>query len=274
MYNSEKYILSAIESILNQQEHGLNYEIVVVDDGSIDNSLKLVSEFNNEKIKIVALEKNGGLSNARNEGMKIAQGEWLQFLDSDDTVCIDLYQKFEKSKKPDFNCYVFSLIHEYNNKILKQTIIEIKDERSFAFFGVVCNKFIKKQICEEFEKGYLFEDNIFNVKMLNKGNLKIGLINDAYYLYNRKKENSITANFKKKEFEKMYNYIYNQIDKSTDLTKRFILELFVAIIFDKEKPFFWKVKIAIRTFLKLNNYLPKLIKNQFRICVKNETILT
>ncbi len=80
LYNREKFISRAIESILNQT-HSID-EIIVVDDGSSDNSLEVLKEFEN-KIKIITQE-NRGVSSARNRGIKESSFDWITFLDSDD----------------------------------------------------------------------------------------------------------------------------------------------------------------------------------------------
>src|ERR1017187_5390448 len=125
MYNSEKYIESTISSILSQEKHGMNYEIIIVDDVSTDNSRAIVKNIKNERIRLIELKKNKGSANARNTGIKSAKGEWIQFIDSDDRICNNLYKKFENSLKPEFNCYLFSLINEYNDFIIKQTILDV-----------------------------------------------------------------------------------------------------------------------------------------------------
>ena len=151
MYNSEHYIEKTIASITNQTDHGFTYEIIVIDDVSKDNSRDLVKNLKDERIRLIELDKNGGTANARNNGIRMAKGEWIQFIDSDDIISSDLYKNFEKSLKKDMNCYLFSLIIEYKDFALKQTIKEVKDKRAFGHFGSVCNKFIKRDICIDFK---------------------------------------------------------------------------------------------------------------------------
>ena len=83
-YNCEKYVAEAINSILAQTYR--NWELLVLDDGSKDNTLRLIKEFSQKDSRIKALSngKNMGVSATRNRGIEIASGEWIAFLDSDD----------------------------------------------------------------------------------------------------------------------------------------------------------------------------------------------
>lgn len=83
LYNKESCILKTIESVINQDF--IDYEIVVVDDGSIDGGLSLVENLKNDHIRIFK-KKNGGPSSARNYGVNNARGKWILFLDADDTL--------------------------------------------------------------------------------------------------------------------------------------------------------------------------------------------
>ena len=78
-FNREKTIRRAIESVLNQTY--TNLEILVIDDGSSDGTKEEVDKI---AVRYVPLEKNGGASNARNQGAKLASGKWIAFQDSDD----------------------------------------------------------------------------------------------------------------------------------------------------------------------------------------------
>src|SRR5688572_29062272 len=86
MYNSERFVERAILSILQQEPHGLRIEIIVIDDGSTDGSCQVVEKLNHPSIRLIRLPANIGQALARNEGLKEAKGEWIQFLDSDDRI--------------------------------------------------------------------------------------------------------------------------------------------------------------------------------------------
>ena len=81
VYNVEDYIIQCIDSILNQTLK--NMEIIIVNDGSTDNSMNYIRDYKDERIRIIN-KKNGGLSSARNLGMNAAKGKYIAFVDSDD----------------------------------------------------------------------------------------------------------------------------------------------------------------------------------------------
>ena len=100
LYNKEKYIKKCIESVLLQSI--TDFEIVIVDDGSTDNSIAIIKSFKNERIHIIR-QRNQGPSKARNTGLKNASGEWILFLDADDILIPGSLETFLK------------LIHKYPN---------------------------------------------------------------------------------------------------------------------------------------------------------------
>lgn len=86
VYNKEKYIKKAIESILNQTFK--DWEMLIIDDGSTDDSLAVCRIFEDPRIHVISTE-NGGVSHARNIGVDKAQGEYLTFVDGDDYLAAD-----------------------------------------------------------------------------------------------------------------------------------------------------------------------------------------
>lgn len=92
MYNAERYINKCITSILNQTCS--DFELIIVDDGSIDSSLSIVKDYATKDSRIIIVHKeNGGVSSARNEGIRHARGEYICFIDSDDYINVDYLEK-------------------------------------------------------------------------------------------------------------------------------------------------------------------------------------
>ena len=115
-YNAEAYIKRCLDKVLTID---LNKEVIVVNDGSTDNSLNLLKTYEN-KIKLVNLEKNGGLSNARNSGIKAATSKYLTFIDMDDDFNIDGYIEAVKmidKKKADLLIFNLDFVEENHIKI-------------------------------------------------------------------------------------------------------------------------------------------------------------
>ena len=86
VYNTEKYLRRCIESAINQTLKDI--EIICIDDASTDNSLNILNEYatKDKRIKVIVFKKNNGVGRARNEALRIASGEFIGFIDSDDFV--------------------------------------------------------------------------------------------------------------------------------------------------------------------------------------------
>lgn len=110
LYNKEKYIGRTIESILSQKIS--NIEIVVVNDGSTDSSLDIVSQYTDRRIRIID-KTNEGVSATRNRGMIEAKGEYVCFLDADDVLLPNALSEFEYlRRKASCDIYVASFVEK------------------------------------------------------------------------------------------------------------------------------------------------------------------
>ncbi|AMC10135.1 glycosyl transferase [Lutibacter profundi] len=115
-YNCEKYIATTIESVINQTYK--NWELIIVDDCSTDNSVKIINDFINKdkRIKLIKLSKNSGPAVARNKAIEVSKGSYMAFLDSDDLW----FPKFlESSIKVIQNTegFVFASYHRYDENL-------------------------------------------------------------------------------------------------------------------------------------------------------------
>ena len=121
LYNKQDYVLNTLNSVLSQEFN--DYEIVIVDDGSTDNSVQMVKSISDKRIRIFRKD-NGGPSSARNLGVKMAQGKWILFLDADDTLVenmlsmvADLIHKKSFADVFSFNQYIDSNGKRYLRKL-------------------------------------------------------------------------------------------------------------------------------------------------------------
>ena len=172
VYNVENYLEKCLNSLVNQTLQEI--EILVINDGSTDNSQKIIDVFQNkfpQKIKTFAKE-NGGLSDARNYGIDRATGEFLAFVDSDDYVSATMMEEmYGLAKKHEAEIVICNLqkVDENGNVTQKLTQIpnlpeKIDLEKHFSVFSDVsyfaCNKIFKRELFEgkRFQKGMHFED--------------------------------------------------------------------------------------------------------------------
>lgn len=148
IYNSEKYIKRALDSIVDQTIFD-ELEVILVDDGSIDDSKEIYTQFVKEHENIMVIQKeNGGVSSARNAGIKEATGEYICFIDSDDTInadyCEYIYRSIIVSDVDivcvNTNCYSGDKMATIN-KNKKRELVNGKDELLKKFFmgGTVTN---------------------------------------------------------------------------------------------------------------------------------------
>lgn len=114
LYNKQDTITKTLQSITDQDYN--DYEVIVVDDGSTDESIKKVEDFHSSKIKIYK-QPNRGVSAARNYGIEKAKGEWIVFLDADDTFEPDAFKHFEFliDKGADYNIFCCNYYIDKNN---------------------------------------------------------------------------------------------------------------------------------------------------------------
>ena len=192
VYNIENYVEKCIESVLNQTYS--NLEIIIVDDGSKDKCPQICDEYfkKDKRIKVIHQE-NLGLSEARNNGIKIANGKYIAFIDGDDFIDEDMYEiLYYNLKRYDADiasCEFTSNFEPEQIKEKKVTVLDNKQAIKELILGDkldnhVCNKLFKKKLFEEvsFPKGKKYED-IGTMYLLIEKAKKIVLDNSKKYHY-------------------------------------------------------------------------------------------
>lgn len=225
VYNVEDYIERCLLSLVNQTLNEI--EIVVVNDGSPDNSQEIVEVFQKqypEKI-FSFIKENGGLSDARNFGISKARGDYIAFVDSDDYVHLNMYKSlYEKAEleQSDIVASNFFMVYgeeikeniKIQNELGYNTTIANNPELLLTNSVYAWNKLYKKSFLEvtnfKFPKGQVFEDSavIYN---LSHQATKISGDSNCYYYYIVQREGSITATVNRKMFDvlKSCNQIYS-----------------------------------------------------------------
>ncbi len=204
VYNVEKYINKCINSVLEQTYK--NLEIILVDDGSTDNSGNICDEFKKKDKRIKVIHKiNGGLSSARNAGIECATGNYIGFVDSDDYIETDMFEtlcSLIKQYKADIS--IVSLYEVYNNKIISvrnsgklelftkiEAMKELLTDRKIKSYA--CNKLFKKELFQnvKYPISKNFEDIATTLLLFEQSN-KVVLLQQPKYYYQRR-DDSITG---------------------------------------------------------------------------------
>ena len=155
VYNVEKYIHKCVDSVLNQTLQDL--EIILVDDGTKDNSGIICDEYAQKDARVQVIHKvNGGLSDARNTGMKVATSDYILFVDSDDYIKEDMVERLYDLAvryEVDMSCCGVYNVYSSVTKPQCDTLEEFLCDNVEAFAhilvgqkipGTICNKLIKK----------------------------------------------------------------------------------------------------------------------------------
>lgn len=271
VFNTEKYLKRCIDSIINQGFDMSKVEIILINDGSKDNSLKICNEYKEKFSNVIVIDKkNGGVSSARNAGLKIAKGKYILFVDSDDYISNnsfkELYSFFEKNYY-EIDAVTYPIMNmttngtymhfRYKKLFTKDTgIYDLNKDKKIIQANI--NVMIKNDMNIFFdEKQHFSEDEKFITEliMLHK---KIGFVKKARYFYNKEEDNENTNKFvanKYSTLDMIYDYYFNLIneyDKDEYIQSLFINTLRWRISENKLFPFEQKEIKIIKDKLKRN----------------------
>lgn len=211
VYNGEKYIKECLNSI-TKNSNIENYEIIIINDGSNDNTYKIINTYKKYNVKIYN-NTNHGVSYSRNYGIQHASGKYIMFVDSDDKL------------KENWYSIVMNELNDYLDMIIF-TSKKIKQDKIYNFItganmqniciGAPFSKLIKREIIEknniQFNENLINgEDMVFNCSIIKKCN-NIKIVNNSFYMY-RSTPNSVTNRFDKRIIDNDYyfNIIMNEL---------------------------------------------------------------
>ena len=196
IYNVEKYLRKCVDSLINQTYK--NLEIILVDDGSLDNCPKICDEYAKQDSRIKVMHKeNGGLSDARNAGMKVARGEYISFIDSDDWIKPEMIEGMYNRMIEDNSDLVSSgvlWVDENGAEIRNATVSEncvLNTEQAMKELindgklkQHVWNKLYKADLIKNilFDKGKYHEDVFWSYKVIGEAE-RISIEKNSYYFY-------------------------------------------------------------------------------------------
>lgn len=214
VYNVEKYIEMCLDSVINQTYK--NIEILLIDDGSTDNSGNICDKWQKKDKRIKTFHKeNGGLSSARNYGIDRAKGDYLTFIDSDDTLELDyveyLYNLIKKHDTDLSICPYTVIINEtkkydfgknYDEELLDtdECLKRMLCEEGFTVSA--CAKLYKKELFDDirYPLNKLCEDNGTTYKTIMKCS-KIAYGNESKYNYFKRPNSIMTSKFNMKRLD-------------------------------------------------------------------------
>ncbi|GIM28743.1 putative glycosyltransferase EpsH [Clostridium polyendosporum] len=234
VYNSEKYLSQAVESLLCQTIR--ECEFIFVNDGSVDKSYEILEQYckKDRRIKIIS-QQNRGVSAARNEGLKVAAGEYIGFMDADDWIEPDMYEILYNSAKVN-SCDVVVSNFESELEGIKSiieypfsrdTVMKRKeiDEQVLPYFikeenlNTVCTKLYKNEIIKKYNIFFpngveLGEDHVFNLRFFTYIRTMLYINYTGYYY--REVKGSATHDILRKDYFRQALNIYENNIKETE----------------------------------------------------------
>lgn len=260
-YNVENYLEACVASVISEQAD--DYEVIIVDDGSTDGTPKLCDKIalSNERISVVH-KANGGLSSARNAGIDVAKGDYLMFLDGDDTLTTDALDVLQTVATTHCNADFIQFLYEETDEVATRRAdshennaeshnVEIVTDRHNMFerlllhggvYASACTKLIKRAIFDNirFTEGIKHEDEDFTTKLLSVCG-SVAYLDATLYLYYMRQGSLIKSAFSKRDFDaitvrKQRIELLEQMGYD-DLAESFTAQLFTncCILYDRAK---------------------------------------
>lgn len=227
IYNVEHYLKECLDSILNQKYE--DFELILVNDGSTDNSAKICDDYAKYDARIVVIHKeNGGLVSARKAGLKVAHGKYIGYVDSDDWIEADMYQSLcGAAHKYDVDIVICDIVENYPNQEVRRTqmvapglyekngmeqevypiMLYAGEYYQFGLFPSVSNKIFKKTLIQKFQLNVdetirMGEDVACTYPSLLDAN-SIYILDKQYLYHYRQNPSSMTASYDQNFFEKI-----------------------------------------------------------------------
>ena len=272
VYNVEQYLERCVDSIINQTY--TNLEIILVNDGSTDNSGKLCDELakKDERIRVIHKE-NGGLSDARNRGIDESESDLVGFIDSDDYIDRDMYEILLKNlNNTDADLSMCGLYDVYNSisqaQVTNKETWELSSEQAIKMVMeakilsvTAVNKLYRKSLFSDlkFEVGKIAEDAFIMIKLLDKCEKIVATNEKKYYYVHR--ENSITT----QKFSTKFLNVIEAYEQNSNI----ILEKYPKLKDVAQTRMNWAYFYVLDRLLLDDNYNDKELENKLISYLKN-----
>lgn len=298
-YNIRDYIVQCVKSVTSQKNHdSFSYEILLVDDGSTDGTSELCDDLALSFSSVKVIHKsNGGLSSARNEGIRNATGDYIFFLDGDDFWSDQnfLSGAFEilKNNRVDFLLYAYSLYYDEYIKPITYSSVGCfnnfqDDVKSLVMKRIyspsACTKCIRADLFRDnrlfFPEGMLSEDNLWSANLIKIAKT-YHIYNNSQYMYRQNRVNSITSVIKEKNVLDVLRSIdlgISDID-TYDVNVKSALYIYFYIAYLSILPSVYRYKnnheilVLLEKFEYLSKYGNKIYDNHFKLRSKFVSIL-
>ena len=200
IYNVERWLKRCLDSILTQTFN--NFELILVDDGSPDKCSEIIEKYIRKDKRVVAIyQNNRGVSAARNAGLKIAQGEFIAFVDPDDWIDERMYEKLLlaiRKENADIACCSWIDVDEVGNegRHTVDNIPYVMSGKEFAehlfdkprtLGGSNCNKLFRRAVIRHLydETSHICEDNLFLAQCIVNAEKAVFVNENLYYIFSR-----------------------------------------------------------------------------------------
>lgn len=279
VYKVEPYLEKCINSILNQTYK--DFELILVDDGSPDNCPAICDEYAKKDSRITVIHKqNGGVSSARNEGIKIAKGEFIWFIDSDDyieTNALEIFSGYIEKSPSDL--YVFEQGHSEKFDIDNLNNLFYEHYFKYHFGFAPWNKIYKNSILQSSSLFFdteetVGEDLLFNVNYYTKIN-SLKFLDEKLYHYVIR-ENSAMTTYDDKRYEKqmrLYFKIHNLLKDYVShevLAVLFLMHIISGLNQSFKKFNLFKFRKIIKEYLAQTSFDKKSFKQAINVFLSNE----
>lgn len=287
VYNVDKYLNRCIESLVNQTFK--NIEIILINDGSTDNSKKICENWmdKDNRIKLINQE-NKGLADARNKGIKYARGKYIGFVDSDDWITNNMYEnlydiikrfnadiscaKFEKVKSEDEIIEKLdNSIKIYSNEDSLKKLCTFDNYKETGIITQVWNKLYKSELFREikFPSGKVYEDAYVTYKLLFNSK-RVVEINQIYYYYYQRSGSIMLSKLNDKKLIS-YDYERNMFKYLLDKNSKVIpyaLKKYIVSYFTLYNKLLNNYDVSEESKTKCINNLKNDIRSDFKDLIK------
>lgn len=276
VYNVEKYIHKCLDSLVNQTLKEL--EFIFVNDGSPDNSPKIIKEYQKKDKRIKLLNKeNGGQASARNLGLEHAKGEYIAFLDSDDYVKENMYEiLYNRAKKDNLDIVICNNYLVYKDSTVendpgitnkKEKIISPREYTTLSpspWNKIIRHEYLTKEKFK-FPEGIIYED-LASIPLLGLSNPKIVYLNTCLHYYVQSDSSTMRNKEYKSKYEDIFTaieYLYtNMIDKGYNKELEYMLTYHLLYLGSLNFYQYKKYNQIDRIAIAMKKYFPKWYQNE------------